>query len=119
MIVKDLNDFNLLIMPVFYLIHGEKYDTMNLNDSYRMKMTKQHYLSITCSKCDLLRRVETQIAGSTAQDRQITFRFEFIFSSKNDVKSGDFSDAYDIRLAKRGQIFHALHYEDYHSVQGL
>ena len=52
MLIRTLEDFKLLILPMFYLLHGEAYDSSDPKTltSYFAKFTKSQ-LNIQCLKC--------------------------------------------------------------------
>jgi hypothetical protein len=94
-VIRDLKDFNNLILPVFYFIHGEEFDSSKEGSSYLILQTKKQ-INIQCKKCRSL--------GNT-------FNAEFEFLAEDDGPK-------DIVVHKRGAIFHSLHYEPVHRVYG-
>lgn len=56
MLIKDIADFKLLIIPIFYLLHGEPFDSDMADDdaseSYYLNITPQ-FINIMCKKCEV------------------------------------------------------------------
>ena len=98
MLIKDIKDFRMFILPIFYLLHGEPYDTDNVIEyekSYFIKYTPSQ-LNIECKKC-----------------KNIEFNslcFEFYYHNKTSC-----GVARDITLTYRGHPLHAFHYKSLHT----
>ena len=98
--LKDLEHFKLFILPIFYLIHGEAYDSTDPASirSYDIQITHKQ-VNIFCKKC--------KSAG------HCSLIMEWL-PLKSDTKNPR-----DITSHHRGAIFHGLHYEDQHPIFGM
>ena len=67
MLIQTLDDFKLLILPLFYLLHGEAYDSDDPStmSSYYAKVTKSQ-LNVCCLKC-------------SKNEWNLNFTYEFLY----------------------------------------
>lgn len=92
MVIEDLDEFKMLVMPIFYLSHGEAFDSTMPFSSYDFKVQK-HKVNLYCKKC--------------VNKNYLTLHVEF------DHK-GSIEAPIMIGFKRNTSIFHQLHYEDRH-----
>lgn len=101
MLIQTLEDFKLLILPVFYLLHGEAYDSDDSSTmtSYFAKVTKSQ-INIQCLKCN-------------ENTWSLNFTFEFLYHNTDEQ-----GQPIDITVNTRGSPCHQLHYLGTHPCLG-
>ena len=79
-----------MILPLFYLFHGEAYDSEKENESYYSVLT-ENLLSVQCKKCKY-----------GANSKNITFRMEFGFTgmSTSDDQDSELTNHKTVRTEK-------------------
>jgi len=92
MLIRNQEEFNLLILPIFYLLHGEAYNSQDPKTmvSYISKTTSSQ-LNVHCLKC---------------KDKP-TLSLEFKYWSDG---------VSNITVNNRGSPCHGLHYLDLHGL---
>lgn len=101
MLIRTVEDFKLLILPLFYLFHGEAYDSSDPSTmaSYYAKVTKNQ-INIQCLKCN-------------QNDWSLNFTFEFLYHNTDEE-----NQPIDITVNTRGSACHQLHYLATHQYLG-
>lgn len=103
MLIRTLKDFQLMVLPIFYLIHGEAYDSDDPKTmtSYYMNVSKSQ-INIQCLRCKSC--------------KWTTLNLEFLYHNSDTTK--DPAEPIDITVNTRGSPFHGLHYYATHGYFG-
>ena len=88
-----------MVLPLFYFLHGEAYDSESEPTSYVVKLCSS-YLQICCLKC------KNKVFP-------MTFTAEFSFKVEEETE-----ELIEIEVGGRGILCHSLHYEGLHSLRG-
>lgn len=88
-----------MVLPLFYFLHGEAYDSNSEPMSYDIKQCSQ-YLQICCLQC------KNKVFP-------LTFTAEFSFKICEET-----DEPIEIEVGGRGILCHSLHYEGLHQLQG-
>jgi hypothetical protein len=106
MLVRNVKDFKMMILPIFYLLHGEAYnsDDPSTMNSYIVNPSRNQ-CNIVCLKCRV--------------NKCNTACLEFLYHNTQYNKPKKIYEPTDITVNTRGTPFNALHYLTSHSYYGL